>query len=117
MTNEEIRNIPNQKLNEMVTRIVKDAPNHKIDSDGVVLYRMDNSAPGGIDQIFVGDYCGNPALMMPIAVENNISLLLYPDGEVIASADGEREDFDHAEQKENYCRAAAIVFLKLRGVL
>lgn len=75
MTSEEIRNIPNQKLNEMVTRIVKDAPNHKIDSDGVVLYRMDNSAPGGIDQIFVEDYCGDPALTMPIVFEAGISLI------------------------------------------
>lgn len=111
MTDEEIRNIPNQKLNEMVTRIVKGAQNHKIDSDGVVLYRMDNSAPGGIDQVFVEDYCSDVGLMLPLALSSGISIQCGVLGgfRAIRSI--------HSWEDGNYCRAAAIVFLKLRGVL
>lgn len=111
MTNEEIRNIPNQKLNEMVTRIVKGAQTHKIDGDGVVLYQMDNSAPGGIDQIFVEDYCSDAGLMLPLALSNGISIQcgMLGDFRAIKSP--------HSWEDRNYCRAAAIVFLKSRGVL
>lgn len=112
MTNEEIRNIPNQKLNEMVTRILHDAPNHQLSSSGVVLYRMDNSAHCGIDKVFIEDYCSDAGLTWSLILNNKIDINHRESMGVPCAVHG-----NHMYADRNLSRAVVVVFLKLKGVL
>lgn len=117
LTNEQINALSDDQVNEMMTACVLNMIDYDVSQSGKSLY----SAEGrGLYTISVKDYCNDPAVMMPIAFENGISLIKEGDSDYyacFADRDGWElvTDDDFTDKKP--CRAAAIVYLKSKGVL
>lgn len=100
MTNEEIDALTDPQINKMV----------RDESDELLILT------------FVPDYCNDPAVMMPIVFKSRINLLSPRDEEdewaaSWSSGGGEWLCFDVMYSHAKPLRAAAIVYLKSKGVL
>lgn len=103
MTNEEINALTNDQINKMVR--------DKSDKLALTLAR---------------DYCNNPLAMMSISESERISIVFDSADTVTAihggvSVSGGECVFSGCkhwqEPRDRYCRAVAIVYLKMKGVL
>lgn len=114
MTNEEINALSDPQINLMMAL-----------NDESHQWTMDpNNKERHIGQ--EKDYCNDPAVMMQIAFDNNISIMKHKDyllftAFVVGEIDDAEHDLwlmvDYRTDDAKPCRAAAIVYLKMKGVL
>lgn len=102
------------QINIAVTRYIKNVPDHTVDSYGKTLYKIDNDAIGGIDIVFVEDYCRSPNLTFPLLVKENLALShsRHRDGLWYCYDTG----WCHSVSSEEPLQAILLMFLKLKGV-
>lgn len=135
LTNEQINALSDEQVNVMMTKCIYNAHDHDyagkdesitlpngVHVSGGALYKIGN----GLSFLSVLDYCNDPAVMMPIVFEDGISIIKHKDYRMFtAFIAAELDDMDndlwvmldcrHDDAKP--CRAAAIVYLKSKGVL
>lgn len=112
MTNEQINALTDPQINVMMQASVTGARKYMSTTSIKTLFYED----GGIVAVNARDYCNDPAAMWPIIDEltadggivqiARVGVILYP-------ASGGSIDCLH----KNKLRAAAIVYLKMKGVL
>ncbi|MGL5649239.1 MAG: hypothetical protein ACRDDY_15475 [Clostridium sp.] len=134
MNNEEINVLTDPQINVMMTMSVNNATDYKPNEKMNTIYKISNQHVGGISVINVGNYCGDSSTMMKIVFENGISLINTDgSGEYTACGVGvlvdgycgdSRHDvyvgdceIDPVWCDKNPLRAAAIVYLKMKGIL
>lgn len=122
MTNKEINALTDQQINVMMTISINNIDKSHIEHVGdTCLFVTNHDRPEGADCYLIEDFCNNPSVMMPIVFKSEICLINEGDGKdyyaCYASRDGWEliigESFTHT----NPLRAAAIVYLKMKGVL
>lgn len=89
MTNEEINALSDEQINEMIENLT----------------------------YWSADYCSDPAAMMPIVFDYNMNIIApFGNNGIWSSSVSVNDDcFMYADK--NPLRAAAIVYLKMRGIL
>lgn len=115
LSDEEIRLLDNLQLNIMMTRyICKLHEGYELverEEYSILEFDDGNSYTSAI----VYDYCEDSSITYPLLVENNISLLFFPDDLVIAAYDDNTVSLSFEDNKKHSLRAAVIVYLKLKG--
>lgn len=119
MTNEEINALTDAQINVMMTRHLCNLHDGFKLKEGheYSILEFDNGSDYMSAAVY--DYCNDPAVMMPIVFENGVALspARQTDGEITWTAGYFMgrvvTKFTHA----NPLRAAAIVYLKMKGVL
>ena len=120
MTNEEINALTDQQINVMMTISINSIDKSRIEHIGdTCLFVTNHDRPEGADCYLIEDFCNNPSVMMPIVFENGIGL--FPNRMGLGESDlwtaaysiYKRNNYTHT----NPLRAAAIVYLKMKGVL
>ncbi|MGL5488557.1 MAG: hypothetical protein ACRDC6_20020 [Shewanella sp.] len=134
MTNEEINALTDRKINEMISAEIGGISGEKYESGQVgafIYYTLDCGSKLAVE---VKNYCNDPAMMMPIAFENGISLINTDgSGEYTACGVGtlvdgycgdkrndvyvDGDNLSNIWRDKKPCRAAAIVYLKSKGEL
>ncbi|MGL4466332.1 MAG: hypothetical protein ACRCUK_02405 [Plesiomonas shigelloides] len=124
MTNEEINALTDQQINVMMTFAVNDLDESWAQSQsGSFVYYC--AADGNSDTaITVEDYCNNSSSMMPIVLENGISLIKVgdsSDGGYCAHCPKMTRTGDLGSliifQSSKPMRAAALAYLRKKGAL
>jgi hypothetical protein len=125
MTNEEINALTDQQINVMVTAEVNDISEsyHESGENKDKIYQWYSSDE--LRGFIINDYCNDPAVMMPIVFANGISLIKTEIGEgwTACFAESWNGGWDLSFASNAFCehtnplRAAAIVYLKMKGVL
>ena len=118
MTNEEINALTDPQINVMVTRCVHNAECYtQYDEKNNFIY-SDDSVHGVLNGIKVEDYCNDPAVMMPIVIKEKINLISSTGdlwGASWNDGGGKWSIDDYKHHHKNPLRAAAIVYLKMKG--
>lgn len=117
MTDEEINALTDQQINVMMQSSVTGAKKYMRSTSTKTLFYEDGD--GGVVAVNVQDFCNNPSVMMPIVFENGIGL--FPNRMGLGESD--LWTATYSIYKRYYCthsnplRAAAIAYLKMKGVL
>lgn len=120
MTNEEINALTDPQINVMMTVAIKKISNYKVHSKPNGDYVEFLDCVGVIDYVKVDDYCNDPAVIMPIVFEQKINLISSTGdlwGASWNDGGGKWSIDDYKHHHKNPLRAAAIVYLKMNGVL
>lgn len=120
MTNEEINALTDPQINVMVTQVDYDLEDGWcLSNDESVFYHC-GIAGDQYHTVKVDDYCNDPAVMMPIVFEQKINLISSTGdlwGASWNDGGGKWSIDDYKHHHKNPLRAAAIVYLKMKGVL
>lgn len=119
MTDEEINALTDQQINAMVTAADYELNDEWCLSDDESVFYHCGIAGEQYHSVKVEDYCNDPTAMMLIVFENGIGL--FPNRMGLGESDlwtaaysiYKRNNYTHT----NPLRAAAIAYLKMKGVL
>ncbi|MEG1651867.1 MAG: phage protein NinX family protein [Hafnia sp.] len=113
MTNEEINALSDQQINVMMTISINEIDERYIESvNKYNVFVTNNDKAEGVDAFLVYDYCNAPSVMWPIISHAKIDIMHRDALGIPCAVSGDILFADN-----NPLRAAAIVYLKMNGVL